>query len=193
MFNVRLAGGHLYRKQLITWLSLVVSLMVSFCVVLFPTRCLGWDLGLNWVSFWGISYLLFYLDSMHLPKINPKSNTLTNGNTQMTVIQSDRESELFNWWYINQFIIHMFRLCFHIVHSYVSSQLGFLLAKQLVLSIYFSDTLIQIVTDGISIMFIDSKFITVNYDLKATVWAMLQNKTRLPWVSLRLSAKSAYQ
>ena len=32
--------------------------MASFCAVLFPTRCLRWDLGLNWVSFWGISYLL---------------------------------------------------------------------------------------------------------------------------------------
>ena len=28
MFNVRLTGGHLYGKQLFTWLSLVVSLMV---------------------------------------------------------------------------------------------------------------------------------------------------------------------
>ena len=37
MFNVRLAGGHLYGKQLFTWLSLVVSLMASFCAVLFPT------------------------------------------------------------------------------------------------------------------------------------------------------------
>ena len=27
--------------------SLVMSLMVSFCAVLFPTRCLGRDLGLN--------------------------------------------------------------------------------------------------------------------------------------------------
>ena len=40
-FNARLAGGHLYGKQLFTWLSLVVSLMASFCAVLFPTRCLG--------------------------------------------------------------------------------------------------------------------------------------------------------
>ena len=47
MFNVRLAGGHLYGKQPFTLLSLVVYLMASFCVVLFPTRCLGWDLGLN--------------------------------------------------------------------------------------------------------------------------------------------------
>ena len=58
MFNVRLAGGHLYGKRLFTWLSLVMSLMASFCAVLFPNRCLGWDLGLNSASFWGISYLL---------------------------------------------------------------------------------------------------------------------------------------
>ena len=58
MLNVRRAGGHPYGKQLFTWLSLVVSLVASFCAVLFPTRCLGWDLGPNWVSFWGISYLL---------------------------------------------------------------------------------------------------------------------------------------
>ena len=35
MFNVRLAGGHLYGKQLFTWLSLLVSLMASFCAVFF--------------------------------------------------------------------------------------------------------------------------------------------------------------
>ena len=39
--NVRLAGDHLYGKLLFTWLSLVMSMMVSFCAVLFPTRCLG--------------------------------------------------------------------------------------------------------------------------------------------------------
>ena len=37
----RLAGDHLYGKLLFTWLSLVMSMMVSFCAVLFPTRCLG--------------------------------------------------------------------------------------------------------------------------------------------------------
>ena len=46
MLNVKLAGGHLYGKQLFTWLSLVVPLMASFCAVLFPTGCLG-DLGRN--------------------------------------------------------------------------------------------------------------------------------------------------
>ena len=46
MFNVRLAGGHLYGKQLFTWLSLVVSLMASFVLSFFPLDVLGeiWDL-----------------------------------------------------------------------------------------------------------------------------------------------------
>ena len=36
MLNVRLAGGHLYGKQLFTWLSLVVCLMASFVLFFFP-------------------------------------------------------------------------------------------------------------------------------------------------------------
>ena len=46
MFNVRLAGGHLYGKQLDTWLSLVVSLMASFVLSFFPLDVLdeNWDL-----------------------------------------------------------------------------------------------------------------------------------------------------
>ena len=36
-----LADDHLCGKLLFTWLSLVVSMLVSFCAVLFPTRCLG--------------------------------------------------------------------------------------------------------------------------------------------------------
>ena len=36
LLNVRLAGGHLYGIRLFTWLSLVMSLMASFCAVLFP-------------------------------------------------------------------------------------------------------------------------------------------------------------
>ena len=46
MLNVRLAGGHLYGKLLFTWLSLVVSVMASFCAVLcFPLDVLDeiWD------------------------------------------------------------------------------------------------------------------------------------------------------
>ena len=46
MFNVRLAGGYLYGKQLFTWLALVVSLMASFVLSSFPLDVLGgiWDL-----------------------------------------------------------------------------------------------------------------------------------------------------
>ena len=47
MFNVRQAVGHLYGKQLFTWLSLVVSLMASFFVLsFFPLDVLDeiWDL-----------------------------------------------------------------------------------------------------------------------------------------------------
>ena len=36
MFNVRLAGCHLYGKQLFTWLSLVVSFMAYFVLSFFP-------------------------------------------------------------------------------------------------------------------------------------------------------------
>ena len=46
MFNVRLAGGHLYGKQLFTWLSLVVSLLASFVLSFFPLDVFDeiWDL-----------------------------------------------------------------------------------------------------------------------------------------------------
>ena len=46
MFYVRLAGGHLYGKQLFTWLLLVVSLMASFVLSFFPLDVLDeiWDL-----------------------------------------------------------------------------------------------------------------------------------------------------
>ena len=36
MFNVRLAGGHLYGKQLFTWLSLVVAFDGVFLCCPFP-------------------------------------------------------------------------------------------------------------------------------------------------------------
>ena len=38
MLNVRLADGHLYGKLLFTWLSLVMSVMVSFFAVPFFPR-----------------------------------------------------------------------------------------------------------------------------------------------------------
>ena len=46
MFNVRLAGGHLYGKQVFTWQSLVVTLMASlFVLSFFPLDVLDeiWD------------------------------------------------------------------------------------------------------------------------------------------------------
>ena len=47
MFNVRLACDHLYGKWMFTWLSLVMSLMVSYFVLsFFPRDLLDeiWDL-----------------------------------------------------------------------------------------------------------------------------------------------------
>ena len=46
MLIVRLAGDHMYGKKLFTWLSLVMSLMASFCAILFPLDVLDemWDL-----------------------------------------------------------------------------------------------------------------------------------------------------
>ena len=45
MLNVRLAGCHLYGKQVFTRLSLVVALIASFCAVLFPIDVVDeiWD------------------------------------------------------------------------------------------------------------------------------------------------------
>ena len=46
MLDVRLASGHLYGKQLFTWLSLVVSLVAFFVLSFFPLDVLDeiWDL-----------------------------------------------------------------------------------------------------------------------------------------------------
>ena len=46
MFNVTLAGGPLYGKQLFTWLSLVLSLMASYVLSFSPLDVLDeiWDL-----------------------------------------------------------------------------------------------------------------------------------------------------
>ena len=41
LLGVGLADGRLFGGLLFTWLSLVVSIVMSFCAVLFPTRCLG--------------------------------------------------------------------------------------------------------------------------------------------------------
>ena len=62
MFNVRLAGGHLYGKQLFTWLSLVVSLMASFVLSFIPLDVLDeiWDL-IESVSEGFLTYSCIYL------------------------------------------------------------------------------------------------------------------------------------
>ena len=47
MFTVRLAGDHLYGKWLFTWLSLVMSLMMSYFLLSYFTRDVFeaiWDL-----------------------------------------------------------------------------------------------------------------------------------------------------
>ena len=47
MFNIRLAGDHLYGKLLFTWLSLAMSWMIYFVLSLFPSDVLdeAWDLN----------------------------------------------------------------------------------------------------------------------------------------------------
>ena len=46
MLNVTLADNHLHGKLMFTWLSLVMSLVVSLCAVPFPPDVLDeiWDL-----------------------------------------------------------------------------------------------------------------------------------------------------
>ena len=68
MFNVRLAGGHLYGKWQFTWLSLVISLMVGvlFCAVLFP-------LEISWMRS-GSEFSRFL--RIFLPTLAPADNYL---------------------------------------------------------------------------------------------------------------------
>ena len=67
MFNVRLSGGHLYGKQLFTWLSLVVSLMASVVLSFFPLDVLDeiWDLiesvSEGFLTYSYVSYSYIYL------------------------------------------------------------------------------------------------------------------------------------
>ena len=74
MFNVRLAGGHLYGTQLFTWLSLVVSFMASFVLSFFPLDVLDgiWDL-IESVSegFLTYSWLANPKANVVIPKIQP--------------------------------------------------------------------------------------------------------------------------
>ena len=73
MLNVRLAGGHRYGKQLFTWLSLVVSLLASFVLSIFPQDVLDeiWDViesvseGFPTYSF-TFEEIAVFLESYHL-------------------------------------------------------------------------------------------------------------------------------
>ena len=79
MFNVRLAGGHLYGKQLFTWLSLVVSLMAFFVLSFFPLDVLDeiWDL-IESVSegFLTYSYISLFQTDLFQPKLIISAMTL---------------------------------------------------------------------------------------------------------------------
>ena len=71
MFNVRLASGHLYGKQLFTWLSLVVSLMASFVLFFFPLDVLDeiWDL-IESVSEGFLTYFCIYCSGISITYLN---------------------------------------------------------------------------------------------------------------------------
>ena len=66
MFNVRLARDHLYGKWLFTWLSLVISLVVS-CLVLsfFPRDVLDEIWNLIESAPEDFSYLLFHVSKLN--------------------------------------------------------------------------------------------------------------------------------
>ena len=67
MFNVRLAGGHLYGKQLFTWLSLAVSFMAFFVLSFFSLDVLDgiWDL-IESISEGFLTYSCGYLNHLSL-------------------------------------------------------------------------------------------------------------------------------
>ena len=77
-FYVRLAGGHLYGKQLFTWLSLVVSLIASFCAALFPLDVLDeiWDV-IESVSEGFLTYSWSYSKYLHYSKYLKEQLTST--------------------------------------------------------------------------------------------------------------------
>ena len=57
MFNVRLAGDHMYGK----WLPQVMSLIVSFCAVLFPYEISWMKSGTELCQFLRVFYLFFLI------------------------------------------------------------------------------------------------------------------------------------
>ena len=71
MLNIRLAGDNVYGELLLSWLSLVLSLMVSFCVSLFPREVMDeiWDL---------IESVSEGFPTYEGPSINSRTNSTTS-------------------------------------------------------------------------------------------------------------------
>ena len=92
MFNVRLAGGHLYGKQLFTWLSLVVSLMTSFVLSFFPLDVLDeiWDL-VESVSEGFLTYSCFIAITPSHLTIN-RTSVLRHHNSNFIPFSTGRDS-----------------------------------------------------------------------------------------------------
>ena len=77
MFNARLAGDHLYRKWFFTWLSLVMSLMMSdFVLSIFPRDVLDeiWD----WIEKIGRKTFRNWLNSVPDPVQDIPESVLEN-------------------------------------------------------------------------------------------------------------------
>ena len=102
MFNVRLAGGHLYGKQLFTWLSLVMSMMASFVLSFFPLDVLDeiWDL-IESVSE-GFFYLLLNagLGQLSTVKVSLSVSSALNGCLFRIRALDTRLLESFNFFFI---------------------------------------------------------------------------------------------
>ena len=98
MFNVRLAGGHLYGKQLFTWLSLVVSLMASFVLSFFPLDVLDeiWDL-IESVSEEFLTYSSYILHKLH--KQPCKARFITNSSSCTTTELSKLLTSFLSYYY----------------------------------------------------------------------------------------------
>ena len=92
MFNVRLAGGHQYGKQLFTWLSLVVSLIASFVLSFFPLHVLDeiWDL----IESVSEGFLTYSIRTNRNPKskLHQKYRLGTVSNTGISLERTNRSS-----------------------------------------------------------------------------------------------------
>ena len=106
MFNVRLAGGHLYGKQLFTWLSLVVSFMASYVLSFFPLDVLDgiWDL-IESVSEGFLTYSciqkaclnLFLIGSLH--QSSPMIRTLSYSFGLGIIVYKFNPTEVLHLWF----------------------------------------------------------------------------------------------